>query len=285
MIDFMRAAKKVSWLTSQPGFQAHPLNVSVRLLHWEWCRLRGAPIVMPLYDFKIQARPCDGVGRVLFYFREYADDLFGFMKSYLQPGMTFVDVGANIGSHTIHGARLVGGEGKVFSIEADPETFDLLRKNVRSNRISNARLLNRCVCDKQGEVIFNVDSNSARSSLVRQGASQIVLPADRLDDLLPSGLTVDLLKVDVEGAEYLVLKGASRIFGTTPPRVVVFEASSNQAGIQEFLSSHGYRLYQFDSSSSSLIRVDSPVFNTYAIRDLDTCRLASFRICNSGFWA
>src|SRR5215469_295865 len=201
MIDFRGVAKKFSWLTSQPEFRAHPLNVSLRLFHWEWCRLKGAPVVMPLYDFKIQARPCDGVGRVFFYFREHADDLLGFMKGYLKPGMTFIDVGANIGSHTIHGSRLVGREGKVFSIEADPNTFDLLQENVRCNGIANASLLNRCVCDQQGEVLFNIDSNSARNSLVRQGASQIVLRADRLDDLIPYGSPVDLLKIDVEGAE------------------------------------------------------------------------------------
>src|ERR1700751_4387496 len=148
-MDFMGVAKKFSWLTSQPEFQAHPLNVSLRLFHWEWCRMKGAPVVMPLYDFKIQARPCDGVGRVLFYFREQADDLFGFMDSYLEPGMTFVDVGANIGSHTIHGSRLVGRQGKVVSIEADPDTFDLLQVNVRSNGVVNTSLLNRCVSDKR----------------------------------------------------------------------------------------------------------------------------------------
>jgi FkbM family methyltransferase len=284
-MDFMGVAKKFSWLTSQPEFQAHPLNVSLRLFHWEWCRLKGAPVVMPLYDFKIQARPCDGVGRVLFYFREQADDLFDFMKSYLKPGMSFVDVGANIGSHTIHGSRLVGGNGKVFSIEADPNTFDLLQSNIRGNGVANATLFNQCACDRRGEVLFNVDSNSARSSLVRKGSSQILLSANRLDDLLPRGIQVDLLKLDVEGAEYLVLSGATQIFQRTPPRVVAFEATANQKEIQEFLSSHGYRLYKFNRTNSSLVEVAWPVFNTYAIRDLHASELSAFRVSSSGFAA
>lgn len=284
-MDLMGVAKKFSWLTSEPEFQAHPLNVSLRLLQWEWYRMKGAPVVMSLYDFKIQARPCDGVGRILFYFREHADDLFGFMKSYLKPGMTFVDVGANIGSHTIHGSRLVGREGKVFSIEADRNTFDLLQSNIRGNGVANATLFNQCVCDKQGEVLFNVDLNSARSSLVRKGSSQILLSANRLDDLLPRGIQVDLLKLDVEGAEYLVLSGATQIFQRTPPRVVVFEATSNQKEIQEFLSSHGYRLYKFHRSNCSLIEVAWPVFNTYAIRDLHASELSAFRSFTSGLAA
>jgi len=282
MINVNRVAKKISWLTSQPEFQAHPFNVSMRLVQWEWCRLKGKPVVMPLYDFKLKARPCDGVGRVLFYFREHGDDLFGFMEKYLKPGMTFVDVGANIGSHTLHASRLVGRTGKVFSIEADPKTFDLLQRNIRSNGVTNAHLLNRCVSDKKAEVLFNVDSNSARSSLVRQGASQINLHADCLDDLLPSGLPVDLLKIDVEGAELLVLKGAARVFRDAPPRVVVFEASSNQSAIQGFLVSHGYRLYKFDRSNACLREVASPVFNTYAIRNLDGFEISALKICTSG---
>jgi FkbM family methyltransferase len=238
--------------------------------------------MLPLYDFQIEARPTDGVGRLLFYFREHADHLFGFMKAYLKVGMTFVDVGANIGSHTIHGSRLVGNEGKVFSFEADPNTFELLQENIRSNAVANATLFNQCISDKRSEVLFNVDSNSARSSLVRKGSSQIVLLANCLDDLLPSGLQVDFLKVDVEGAEYLVLKGATQMFRTAPPRVVVFEATSSLREITDFLSSFGYRFYQFHQSSAALIEVESPVFNTYAIRDLSLQDLSEFRFRRLG---
>ena len=281
MIDLKGVTKKFGWLTAQPQFQAHPIDVSLRVLHWEWYRLKGAPVILPLYDFEIRARPCDGVGRVLFYFREQADDLLNFMQKYLNPGMTFVDVGSNIGSHTILGSRLVGQQGMVFSIEADPRTFQLLQSNISRNRVTNATLINQCVSDRSGEVCFNVDSNSARSSLIRNGSDRILLMADPLDDVLPPGCEIDLLKVDVEGAELLVLNGAKRLFNCKPPRVVVFEATSDQREIREFLLSHGYRLFEFRRCNSSLTEISWPVFNTYAIRDVQAPELSAFSVTMS----
>ena len=61
------------------------------------------------------------------------------MKSYLKPGMTFVDVGANIGSHTVCSARLVSHDGRVFALEADSETFALLQHNVKLKTVSRMR--------------------------------------------------------------------------------------------------------------------------------------------------
>jgi FkbM family methyltransferase len=236
------------------------------------------PVVLPLSGFVIQARPSDGMGRLICYFRDGADELFAFMKTYLAPGMTFVDVGANIGFHTIHGARLVTSGGRVFSFEADPETFEVLRNNVNLNATENVTLYNRCLADKDGTVTFNISVNSARSSLVRKGALQKTLAAKTLDNLLPCRTAVDLLKIDVEGGEYLVLSGAKQLFKISPPGVVVIEMSSCQEEIKEFLLVHGYRLYRFDDIPKSLIEVESPSFNTYAIHDSVRDRISS-RFC------
>jgi FkbM family methyltransferase len=238
--------------------------------------MRGTTVVLPLFDFKIEARPSDGVGRVICYFREQADALFTFMKGYLKPGMTFVDVGANIGSHTVYGARLVTARGNVFSVEADPETFALLQGNVSLNGAANAALFNQCLSDRPGLVTFNINPDSARSSLLRKGTSQKQLPATTLDSLIPPMTQIDLLKIDVEGADYLVLGGARRIFDEAPPRVVVIEVSSRAPEIKEFLLSHGYRLYQFDGDRSAFVEVDWPVFNTYAVLDCTQPEFSSF---------
>src|SRR5262245_14578584 len=183
----------------------------MRMLRWEWHRMLGRPVVLPLSGFAIQARPSDGMGRLICYFRDGADELFAFMKGYLKPGMTFVDVGANIGSHTVYGARLVSSSGKVFSFEADPETFELLQNNLKLNNVENATLFCRCIADNVGPVTFNMSVNSARSSLLRKGNSQRSLQASTLDQLLSPEIQIDLLKIDVEGADYLVLSGSRRI--------------------------------------------------------------------------
>jgi len=239
----------------------------MRILLWEWYRVKGKPVSMPFFGFRIKARPSDGMGRLIWYFRDRADTLFSFMKNYLRPGMTFVDVGANIGSHTIYGSHLVGGHGKVVSFEADPSTFALLKANTNLNHLANVLLLNHCVSDKQGTVSFNIHPDSARNSLIRNGSSQVCLSASTLDGLLPAGLRIDLLKIDVEGAESLVLEGAKRIFENRPPRVVVVEATSCAAQIRDFLVSYGYRLYRYDHGRLAFCEIEQPIFDTYALRD------------------
>jgi FkbM family methyltransferase len=264
-MNLSRTARKLSWVTSHPGYKAHPSAFPLRALRWEWHRLCRTPVLLPLCDFRIEARPSDGIGRLICYFREQADELFAFMKHYLKTGMTFIDVGANIGAHTIHGARLVGDEGTVISFEADPNTFRLLERNVNLNHIANATLYNRCISNKRELLTFHVSTNTARSSLFRKGSSQLQLLACTLDEMLPRRQQIDLLKIDVEGADYLVLAGARSIFEERPPKVVVVEVSSCSGEIQEFLLSRDYRLYRFDGNKSVLERVESVVFNTYAV--------------------
>jgi len=266
-MNLSQTANKLSWVTSHPGYKAHPSAFPLRALRWEWHRFRRTPVVLPLCDFRIEARPSDGMGRLICYFREQADELFAFMKHYLKAGMTFVDIGANIGAHTVHGARLVGVSGKVFSVEADPTTYALLERNVNLNHIVNAALYNRCISEKAELLTFHVSHDTARSSLFRKGTSQLQLLASTLDELLPRRLQIDLLKIDVEGADYLVLAGARRLFAQNPPAVVVVEVTSRSREIQEFLLSHNYRLYRFDRQQSMLERVESVVFNTYAVHN------------------
>lgn len=266
-MNLSQTARKLSWVTSHPGYKAHPSAFPLRALRWEWHRLRGTPLSLPLCDFRIEARPSDGMGRLICYFREQADELFAFMTHYLKPGMTFVDVGANIGAHTIHGARLVGDKGRVYSFEADPDTFTLLQRNVALNHISNATLYNRCISNARELLTFNLSADTARSSIFHKGESQLLLLASTLDELLPRRVHIDFLKIDVEGADYLVLAGAGRIFQDCPPGVVVVEVSSRSQEIQDFLLSHNYRLYRFDRNKSMLESVSSVVFNTYAVHD------------------
>jgi tRNA A58 N-methylase Trm61 len=81
-----------------------------------------------LDGLKLTARSVDGNGRLICYFGTKFDSVFEFLKMFLQKGMVFVDVGSNIGSHTLNAARLVGSTGSVFAFEADPDTYNLLVK-------------------------------------------------------------------------------------------------------------------------------------------------------------
>jgi hypothetical protein len=116
-------------------------------------------------------------------------------------------------------------------------------------------------------VRLNINADSAKTSLIRQSDVGIEVPVDTLDNLLPAGLTIDLLKIDAEGADYEVLLGASQTFASRPPRVVVIETLDRYAEVSSFLTARGYSLFDFDQSNNTLREVDSPPLNTYAVHE------------------
>ena len=83
--------------------------------------------------------------------------------------MVFVDVGANIGSHAINAARLVGRTGSVFAFEADPDTYRILAENIESNDLRNIMPTQTCVSDHVGTLSFYKHKDSAKSSIVDRG--------------------------------------------------------------------------------------------------------------------
>ena len=190
--------------------------------------------------------------------------MFKFIEAYLKPGMTTVDVGANVGTHTLYAARAVAPAGQVYAFEPVPSTRALLETNLSQNGIDNVIVRAECVSDKPGRVLLNVNADSAKTSLVRMGQSQIEANADSLDNLL-RGLRIDLLKIDVEGADLQVLMGAERLFAERPPKLVIIEATDSREAIGDFLRSRGYKLYEFNGASGALEELRSNALNWYAV--------------------
>lgn len=143
--------------------------------------------------------------------------------SLCQPGKIFVDVGAHIGS-VIGGVRLKSRPSKIIAIEAMPEKAASLRRRFRY-----ADIIECAVGEKPGEVEFTIDkAASGYSSLdpaVRERTSKfevITVKMQRLDDILPHA-DVDVMKVDIEGAELGALRGGEAMIAACRP-VIVFES-------------------------------------------------------------
>jgi FkbM family methyltransferase len=268
-------ANKLRWLFSHPTFSRHPISVLLAVLKWEWIRKRGQSKILQLSgDLRFKVRPFDGMGRMLCYFGLEADQMFSFMNEYLKPGMVVVDVGANIGTHSIYSARLIGEGGKVVAIEAHPETVEILRENINLNNVTNVGVLETCVSEQAGTVLFNVNRNSAKSSIVYTGASTISVSAQRIADLVPQELQIDFLKVDVEGADYFVLLGGRKIFEQRPPSVVVVEVSSYKEKICSFLTAYGYELFDYQAGRLVPRTCADKILNVYALHSSIKTELA-----------
>jgi FkbM family methyltransferase len=264
---------RLGWLLSHPEFRKHPVRVSSGVMSWEVHKLLSRNMSLELDGLKLTARPIDGNGRLICYFGTKFDPIFDFLKTYLQEGMVFVDVGANIGSHAINAARLVGRTGSVFAFEADPDTYQLLADNIKSNSLRNIVLKQTCVSDHVGTLSFYKHKDSAKSSIVDRGEKlSVTLPSDTLDNLVPADAKIDILKVDVEGAELSVLRGGRTVFtDQRRPSVVIIEVfdvrdnTDKSDGIREVLEAYGYKFYLFDGRK--LIPLSGSALNAFAVHE------------------
>jgi FkbM family methyltransferase len=154
---------------------------------------------------------------------EYEPETFAFLRARCEPGATVMDIGAHLGVFTILMARLVGASGRVFSFEPTPQTRAVLSEMLRLNGLgSPVEVRGEAVSGSNGTATFfhTGASVSCANSLVRTARSRggVEVPTVRLDDFTSErGLTVGCLKIDVEGAELNLLRGARRTFLTGRP--------------------------------------------------------------------
>jgi len=186
--------------------------------------------LLPFSYFKLNS--------VVFYLRKGTHD-FSHVKPSFEPLTTdlilrlirkfksgiFVDIGAYIGRYTILAANS-NKKIKVVSIEANPFIYESLIKNIKINNLRNAIPVNVALLNQEKTVNFYSNEKGGSSTLLRRSDfKKIKIKGTTLDSLLKnlrlSLKKVRLLKIDVEGAEYLVLKGASKILKVAHPIIIV----------------------------------------------------------------
>ncbi len=138
-----------------------------------------------------------------------------------KPGDIIVDAGAEIGSDTLLFARAVGASGRVIAIEAHPRTFSRLVATLRANRLTNATAIHAAIADKGGELRITTDEGMESNFLTEDGEGSLVR-ADTLDNLLREFQfpRIDLLKMNIEGAEQLAIRGMDETIARTKHVVI-----------------------------------------------------------------
>lgn len=159
--------------------------------------------------------------------REYEPEVTRVLRDVVRPGMTVVDIGANIGFFTALCAGLVGESGRVIAVEPNSENCRLILRTAEINRLTNVHLLPVALADTNGWSYFvnhlgsNGSLGDASAGALVEGWGQIV-PVLRADDLIDG--PVHVVKMDVEGAEARVVGGMAGLIEAHRP-VVVTEAS------------------------------------------------------------
>ena len=171
---------------------------------------------------------------------DYEACLEAFYRQLPLDGASVIDVGAHVGRHAIPLAQLVGREGTVHAFEPIPYIRDLLIQNLNSAGIGNVILYPFALTSEPAPIQFHYVPNLAGQSGIKARHSYDQPPAEpelldlyarRLDDVIPNA-NVDFIKIDIEGGELDMLKGAVRILQTARPLV------SFECGAAAFLGYH-----------------------------------------------
>jgi FkbM family methyltransferase len=178
----------------------------------------------------------------------------------LTPGMVVVDGGANIGVYTVVASKAVGHSGRVFSFEPGTVSFLALERNASLQPIRNVTLFRAALSDAPGEAkLFHIDSAPNSYSLAPDAETFELVPLMTLDGLVENQEldTLDVVKLDIEGAEELALRGAQFTLSALRP-IVLFEVNPKRArqlgleseGAWRVLEKCGYRLLTGISSGT-----------------------------------
>ncbi len=174
--------------------------------------------------FRLDLDPASRFERSLFFWNA-EQDTYEFLKRSLRLGMIFYDCGANIGFYTLVASKLVGASGRVLAFEPAPTTFARLSANVRANAATNVSIWHVALGAKEGRAtIYQPRGESHGLNTLASGGS--VVGECRLTSLdsLVSRETLpapNIIKVDVEGSELALLRGAQSLLRHWPAILVV----------------------------------------------------------------
>jgi FkbM family methyltransferase len=192
----------------------------------------------------------------MFVLREHYEPEIAYVESALAPGMVVIDGGANLGIYTVLASRVVGDSGCVLAFEPGETSFRSLQNNVALNGAHNVRTFKRALSNVSGRArlyhsggglvsysIFPEDGSAGEFEEIETTTIDDTLAAERID-------RVDFLKLDVEGAEELALRGAEQLLSRVHP-IVMFEmqpgaptpGDAAHSGAWALLERIGYELY------------------------------------------
>ena len=229
-----------------------PRRLAFMLRHVAVQSLRGQPLDVESLGARMRLYPYNNVceKRILFTPQFFDPDELSLLELRITPGFTFVDVGANVGGYSLFIAARAGGSARILALEPQPDIFDRLAYNIRQNPFGTVKAIACAVADKTGELTLFLDPrNKGELSVKIVGPSEtdaVRVPAVTLVDLLNAEhfTHVDAIKLDVEGAEDLIL---DPFFRDAPkslhPKLFIIEDGSEkwQIDLPRLLERNGYK--------------------------------------------
>ncbi len=280
----MSLLNTLRFIASHPLTRTHRFRAFFRLLSWQiGSRLRPGPVTFYWIKgarFLVRRGETGLTGNIYVGLHEFEE--MAFLLHFLRPGEHFVDVGANVGSFTILAGAVCGA--RVIAFEPIASTFGRLILNVKINELERTvRCCQNAVGSKAGRLRFTSDQDTTNHVLSAEEASEPSADVEvvTLDDSLAGDHPV-LLKIDVEGFETEVLRGAKGVLANPSLRAIILElnGSGNRYGYDEALipaelKRLSFEPVQYRPLKRLLLASDSQISqaqNMLFVRDLDFVR-------------
>ena len=192
----------------------------------------------------------------------YESETASWLEKQIHEGMTFIDIGAIAGYFVLLGSSCVGNNGLTLAFESVPVNHSTINAHLEVNAISNVKLEGMVISDTNGEVEFTIEDNNANSHISDIDISHAIssvrevlkVKSIRLDDYLDkNNLRADVMKIDTEGAEVSVLKGATATLKKDKPICIVSVHSQEcRDGCIDILQDCGYRIEKLEGFEQEL---------------------------------
>lgn len=178
---------------------------------------------------------------------DYEPELIPWLKQ-LRPGQTVIDIGANIGVFSLRASRIVGPKGRVISFEPISQSCAVLRKNAELNHCKNMVIIEKALGDTAGTIKIRTSGHLSSASIMNSDfVHETEVGLTTLDqEIKRLGLcSVDTIKMDIEGAEPLAIRGMGSVISTYHPMILFENGPAGEATCQ-LLESLGYEIGNYD---------------------------------------
>lgn len=194
----------------------------------------------------------------------WEDHVYGALMALVRPGFRIVEVGANVGYYTISMADAVGPEGRVTAFEGNPRLANLIRRSVQLNGfLGRVQTLAKAALDRAGQTRFVVSRSNSGGGYVSvwdgpnayEDGQELMVETVRIDDQDLG--RVDLIRIDAEGSEPFILRGAEAVLSANPDIILCLEWSVIQMGSRTsmpdfvgWLEGLGFKFWRIENDSS-----------------------------------
>lgn len=256
--------RQLNKLINEPAFREAPLTVLGRAVALAASVTLGRRPQFELVQGGAKLRvPADFRYTTLatYLLRDTLEPELHYIQKFIRPGDVFVDVGANIGLFSLKVSPLAG---RVVAVEPGVAASTLLAENIALNGFSNVTIVRKALSDAEGKAVLHhnpLGDDPQAFSLINDGRS---VEGEQVEittlDVLSRDLAlprVDIIKIDVEGAESMVLAGGQEVLATSKPVVIfeincptLFEGGGDPAAAWNALDALGYTFFEFEEDGA-----------------------------------